>query len=430
MIFQEDLGFSKKLFTQVGVRIDKNSSFGAAAPSFVLPKIGVSYVLSEEPFWKRFANDVSTMRLRLAWGSTGRSPPPGASIQTYSSAAYTVGSTVNPGVSLNSPGNSNLKAELGQEFEGGFDATFFHDRASLEVTYFDKTSDNLLLQDPLPPSEGYATNPYVNVGKVNNQGFEVSLRSTLVARRDVTWDMVLSGSTLKNRVVSLGYIQPFTNQSRVAPGYPLGSLFTNAFISTNVAANTNVVTDTATYQGNLNPSLIVNFGNTVTLFGRVKLYALFITKQGFTVNDFTEYYRDEALGNGGGIYLPYGQGGYSPTEMTQIFGTSYGKTSGQPIAVTSFNPLWMQSGNFVRFQELSATVSLPNSIVRGMGGNTASFTLGGTNLLTWTKYHGLDPDASSFTPEYVGGGAETVVRLDVFAAPPPRRWFARFTFTF
>lgn len=430
MLLQEDLGFSKKYFTQIGVRIDKNSSFGASAPSFVLPKIGVSYVMSEEPFWKRLDNVIPTFRLRAAWGSTGRSPPPGASLQTYSAAAYVVGAAVDPGVTLNNPGNTNLKAELGQEFEGGFDATFFHERASLEVTFFDKTSNNLLLQDPLPPSDGYASNPYVNVGEVNNRGWEVSLRATPVTTRQVTWDMVLSGSTLKNEVITLGNIAPFTNQTRVAPGYPLGSLFTNAFLSTNTANNTNIVTDTATYQGNSNPSLIANFANTITLFGRLKLYALFITKRGFTVNDFTEYYRDEALGNGGGIYLPYGAGGYSPTEMTQIFGTSYGKVSGAPISVTSFNPLWMQGGDFVRFQQLSLTVNLPNALVRGIGGNTASFTFGGTNLMTWTKYHGLDPDASSFTPEYTGGGAETVVRLDVFAAPPPRRWFGRFTFTF
>ena len=66
----------------------------------------------------------------------------------------------------------------------------------------------------------------------------------------MTWDMVLSGSTLKNRVVSLGlYPAVYEPDPRVAPGYPLGSLFTNAFISTNTAANTNVVTDTATYPG-------------------------------------------------------------------------------------------------------------------------------------------------------------------------------------
>ncbi len=82
LLMQEDLGISKKVFTQLGVRIDKNSSFGVAAPSFVLPKVGVSYVISEESFWKRFEDIIPTLRLRAAWGSTGRSPPPGASIQT------------------------------------------------------------------------------------------------------------------------------------------------------------------------------------------------------------------------------------------------------------------------------------------------------------------------------------------------------------
>jgi hypothetical protein len=298
------------------------------------------------------------------------------------------------------------------------------------LTFFDKTSNNLLLQDPLPPSAGFASNPYVNVGEVNNRGLEFSLRASPVIKRQVSWDVVVSGSTLRNRVISLGNIAPFTNQTRVAPGYPLGSLFTNAFVSTNVAANTNVVTDTATYQGNSNPSVIANLANTVTLFGRLKVYSLFITKRGFKVNDFTEYYRDESLGNGGGPLLAFGKGGYSPTEMTQIFGKSYGQNSGALTSVTSFNPLWMQGGDFVRFQELSATVDLPSNLVQRIGGTNASITIGGQNLVTWTKYPGLDPDASSFTPEFTGGGAETVVRLDVFAAPPPRRWFTRFTFQF
>ena len=107
MIFQEDLGFSKKLFTQVGVRIDKNSSFGAAAPSFVLPKIGVSYVLSEEPFWKRFAErcvddaPADSPGTRDRRGGLRRRE---RSIQTYSSAAYTVGSYSQPRRQPEQPG--------------------------------------------------------------------------------------------------------------------------------------------------------------------------------------------------------------------------------------------------------------------------------------------------------------------------------------
>lgn len=432
LLLQEDLGFSKKYFTQIGVRMDKNSSFGAAAPWFVLPKIGVSYVMSEEPFWKKFEKTIQTFRLRAAWGSTGRSPPPGASLQTYSAAAYVVGAAVDPGVTLKNPGNANLKAELGQEFEGGFDATFFHERASLEVTFFDKTSNNLLLVDPLPPSDGYPTGPWVNIGEVNNRGWEVSLRATPVTMRQVTWDMVLSGSTLRNKVVSLGNIAPFTNLSTVAAGYPLGSLFTNAFVSTNTSTNTNVVTDQQVYQGNSNPSLIANFANTVTLFGRLKLYALFTTQRDFTIFNYTEENRDYEIGNAGAIYLPYGQGGYSPTEMTQIFGKSVTQTTGQTVTMSLYNPLWMQRGDYVRLEQLSATLVLPNGLVRSIGGNTASFTFGVTNLKTWTNpgFHGLDPSASSFTSGASGGGPGALVRIDAFAAPPPIRWFGRFTFTF
>jgi hypothetical protein len=174
----------------------------------------------------------------------------------------------------------------------------------------------------------------------------------------------------------------------------------------------------------------MNLSNTVTVFGSIKLYALFITKRGFTVNNFTQYYRDQALGNGQYLLLPPGQGGYSPVQYTEVAGTSYLQTSGAVTKLGSVNPIYMQGGDFVRFQELSATLSLPNRFVRQVGASTGSLTIGGTNLGTWTKYKGLDPDASSFTPEYTGGGAETVVRLDVFAAPPPRRWFARLNFQF
>ena len=80
------------------------------------------------------------------------------------------------------------------------------------------------MQEPLPPSLGYASDPFVNIGRVNNRGCEVSLRATPVITRQVTWDMVLSGSTLKNEVVSLGNIAPFYNQTEVYPGYPLGSI--------------------------------------------------------------------------------------------------------------------------------------------------------------------------------------------------------------
>ena len=74
---QLQIGNQNKRFLQVGVRIDKNSSFGATAPSFVLPKVGGSWAISEEDFFQPLTGLVNTLRLRAAYGTTGRSPNPG-----------------------------------------------------------------------------------------------------------------------------------------------------------------------------------------------------------------------------------------------------------------------------------------------------------------------------------------------------------------
>ena len=80
-IGQVQVGLNDRLFGQVGLRFDNASSFGRQAASWVaLPKVSVSWVTSEEPFWK--FGFMNTLRLRAAWGSTGRIPAAGASLTT------------------------------------------------------------------------------------------------------------------------------------------------------------------------------------------------------------------------------------------------------------------------------------------------------------------------------------------------------------
>ncbi len=108
VLAQWDLGLNDRLFLQLGARLDQASAFGANADPFFLPKVGVSYVISEEPFWGSVADFVPTMRLRAAYGSTGRSPTAGASLETYSARPYGIigqaGSEA--GVIPLNPGNS------------------------------------------------------------------------------------------------------------------------------------------------------------------------------------------------------------------------------------------------------------------------------------------------------------------------------------
>ena len=204
-LMQEQLGFDEKLFVQAAFRVDANSAFGDDAQWFFLPKVGVSYVISEEMFWDPLSAIVPTMRLRAAYGTTGRAPSQGAGIRTYTNARFVnAAGGVTPGVAPGNPGNPDLRAERGKEFEAGFDADFLDDRAGLELTWFDKRTTDLLLLQPIAPSLGFPSQPFVNIGGVKNTGFEFMLRGTPVARPNFVWDATVSGSTLDNEVTSLG----------------------------------------------------------------------------------------------------------------------------------------------------------------------------------------------------------------------------------
>ena len=86
---QLQTSWKDKLFMQVAGRLDRNSAYGVESQYFFSPKVGLSYVLSEEGFWQNSALGelISTFRVRGAYGTTGRSPTSGA-LATYNSSPF------------------------------------------------------------------------------------------------------------------------------------------------------------------------------------------------------------------------------------------------------------------------------------------------------------------------------------------------------
>ncbi|MHB1168348.1 MAG: SusC/RagA family TonB-linked outer membrane protein [Longimicrobiales bacterium] len=179
---QANLGFWDRLYVQLGARVDQFSSFGEKADPFFLPQAGVSYVISDESFWDPIASIVPSMRLRVAYGTTGRAPSAGAALETYSAQPYAIiPGESGSGVTPDRPGNFDLKPERGTEYEAGFEAGFFDQRLGLDVTYFHKRTTDLILTVPVPPSSGFSSNPFRNIGEVLNKGWEVAVRGTPVS---------------------------------------------------------------------------------------------------------------------------------------------------------------------------------------------------------------------------------------------------------
>ncbi len=437
LISQLQLGLNDRLFAQFGARFDNASSFGSEATWVFLPKLGVTWTASEEPFWKFGA--VNTMRLRAAWGTTGRIPGAGSSLTTLASAPYLEGAIIRPGAVPQNPGNKSLKFERGQEVEAGFDAGFLDDRIGLEVTYFNKVSKDLILARPLAPSLGFTQNPFVNIGEVVNNGLEFTVTAMPVNTQNVSWDVRVGGSTLHNEVTDMGdstrgnLIAPFGTLNRIEEGLQVGAWVTNRILSIDEATGVVTVTADRKFIGNTLPTFEAFFANTVTLFRNFRFYASLDTKRGHLVRNFTDFFRETQLVRSNNrldtLKLSrrerlrrYG----NPTAGQPAFIAYRGDTVGNPTIAKTVNDVqeaYLQSGDFVKLRELSATYTLPPGLASKMRVRAASFTLAGQNLVTWTDYEGYDP-------EVVSNAGAAFNRDDFFTQPPTRRWVVRVNLTY
>ena len=425
LIGQWQVGLNNRLYGQVGVRFDNASSFGRDAEWVTLPKLSVSWVPSEEPFWKfGFFN---TLRLRAAWGTTGRIPQAGASLTTLQPAPYSEGAIIASGAVPANPGNPGLRFERGEEIEGGFDATFLNDRLGLELTYFDKRSRDLLLQQPLPPSQGFTQNPWVNIGELVNSGFEISVRGVPVNTPSVSWDLRVGMNTLHNEVTDMGAVPAFGGLNRVEKGWQLGAWRTRKIVNVDTVTGIVTVTENNVFAGNVLPTFEANFSTNLTLKRNLRFYALVDTKQGHKVRNFTDFFRETQLVRSDNRLDTLKLSRYerlrrygNPAAGQPAFVT---ETTGASMTVNDVQDAYIQDASFFRLREMSLTYTLPDRWARMLRAATASFTIAGQNLAIWTDYEGFDP-------EVVSNAVALFNRDDFFTQPPVRRAVFRMNLTF
>src|SRR5690606_7364944 len=144
---QEQIGWRNRVFLTGALRFDDNSAFGAQFDQVVYPKLHASWVVSEEPFFN--LDFLAQLRLRAAWGT---------------SPVVLEDGSVTGGLSASAYGNPDLRAEVGEEIELGFDASFLNDRMGAEFTYYNQKTKDALLSVPVAPSSGFTGSRLQNVG--------------------------------------------------------------------------------------------------------------------------------------------------------------------------------------------------------------------------------------------------------------------------
>jgi len=225
--FQENIGFKNRYFLEFGVRGDGNSAFGDNIGTQYYPKVGFSYVLSNEGFMKRLEDILSYVKIRGNYGIAGNFPPPFSNERTIQFFGFLDGQAATFGL----PGNKDLKPEKTTTLEGGIELGVLKDRITLGLSYYRSTTEDALFNIPPAPSTGESS-VLLNIGEIENKGFEIN--ANFVVFQTKNWDLRLRAAynTLDNKVTDAGGAAPFaisgfserTLQVVVQQGFPVGYL--------------------------------------------------------------------------------------------------------------------------------------------------------------------------------------------------------------
>jgi outer membrane receptor protein involved in Fe transport len=414
---EQQLAYKERLYLTAALRGDDNSAFGQDFSAAYYPKLGVSYVISDEPYFPAISW-LSNLRLRGAIGASGRQPGSIDALAFYAPTTAAVDGVDKAAIIFSSSGNPVLKPERSTELELGFDAALLESRVSVELTYYRKNSRDALIARTIAPSVGAAATRFENLGLVRNSGLELSLSAMPLNRPNLGWDLTFNFAHNSNEIVDMGGVPAIVGTTiQQREGYPIDGYWQRPILGYHdvngdglIAASEVIVGDTNAFVG---PSLApdeATFTTGIDVLGRkLRISAMFDYKGGRWQLNGSERIRCESRLNCDGEIDPN-----SPL-WKQV----------RNVALRD-HPARTQWGYFepadaLRWRELALTYELPAVFARAMKASRLSVTASGRNLKKWTKYSGLDPESG-----YNSGGLQT----DFQTQPPGTYWILRLNASF
>ncbi len=423
---EQSLAWRDRLFLTAAVRSDQNSAFGTNFQSIVYPKASMSYLISEEDWWKA-PGWVNTMRLRYAYGQSGVQPGPNDALRFYSAGITSVQNLDQPTIIQAALGNANLRPERSAEHEMGFETQMLNQRLSLDFTYYSKITTDALYSAILPPSFGSVTSQLRNLASVKNAGIEVALNAQLVQRDAFGWDVNLSSSANDNAVVSLGGTPPqIGTTTRIQTGYPVGGLWARPITGwqdkngdglltyfTDAARNEVFVGDSATFRGYSTPRYMTTLINGFDFFTKkLRVQTMWDWRSGGLWYNNTERIRCTRPNCSGRLNL-----------NADFIDQATNIAANEHAARTLDG--FFQSGAFVRLREASLQYTFSSDMAKRLvRGRSLSFVATARNLRLWTNYRGTDPESGFNTTS----GTEAPSEFQTVG--PPSYFIMRFNIGF
>lgn len=202
MMARVNYGLMDKYLFTASFRRDGYSAFGSSNPYANFPAFAFGWRLSEEKFMKKI-DWVDNLKLRLSWGINGnRSIGRYAALANLDDEKYLHNGSTVIGIYTSTLANKELKWEKTEAYNVGIDFSILKDRLSGSIEAYYMSTKDLLLDRSLPDITGFSS-VTSNLGEVRNKGFEISLNSVNIDKKNFRWSSSLVASLNRNEIAHL-----------------------------------------------------------------------------------------------------------------------------------------------------------------------------------------------------------------------------------
>jgi TonB-dependent starch-binding outer membrane protein SusC len=398
--------YDQKYFVTATIRRDGSSKFGANHQWGIFPSGSVKWNLKRESFMENISA-LSMADIRVGYGQTGNQEIPSyANMVLFGITGYTLDPitnqyTVNYGPIQN--GNPDLKWEVNSEINIGLDFGFLNNRITASVDAYQKNTFDLLYVYNVQVPPNLVPTTLANGGKIDIKGIEAVITGHILSNDAVSWKSTFVATHSKAIVTKLsnenflpiskvdegGLQEPLgygTNTQIMREGEERGTWYGPKFVGID-SRTSKFLYETATegiyktldrlvpadYKklGTAQPAMEIGWSNSINLLKSIDIDFTFRGMFGHDVLNATNMVFDNPS------YFPTRNILRSAPDRTEL------------IEASAFSDYFLEKGNFIRLENITVGYTIPISNAEFI--KSARVFVAGNNLLTLSKYTGIDP---------------------------------------
>lgn len=400
--------FDSRYLVTANLRYDGSSRLHPDRRWKAFPSFSAAWRASEESFLKN-VGWISDLKLRGGWGKTGNQGGIGeyAYLQRYGYNRvewWVAGNEFSaPSIKQSNLRTPDLTWETTTSTDIGVDFSIFNGRWQFNADWYYKKTTNMLMTVALPAGSAVASSIQRNEGAMTNKGFEFSIYSHNI-QGEFSWETSLNMSFNRNRLDDLQLKKIYTSVNapssnedivRNEPGRPLSGFYgyiadgvdpeTGDMIYRDLNGDGRISASDRTYIGDPNPDFTYGMTNTFSWKG----FDLSIFIQGSYGNDIYNLSRH----NTEGMF-----DGKNQTTVVLDRWRIPGQITDVPRASFTLrnSTYFVEDGSYLRLKNISLSYNFSGKWMKKIGLSRLQPYFTATNLLTWTKYKGMDPEVNQY----------------------------------